>query len=180
MVAAVKEIKNKCSREKIAVIWYDECLLCYSNRSFFSTVDEKPRFWLLKRQNFTDDKFELFNKLLNMTMIDLTREISSNITIGKKKFGTMEVIISAFQTLYYLVQCTPDLNSTGCNSCLLAAINLLSWCCSGKLEGRIKVVYSVSAPISVWPMVWNISVPVNTGVPFRVYCKYIYIYKISN
>uniref|UniRef100_A0A2N9G2S7 non-specific serine/threonine protein kinase n=1 Tax=Fagus sylvatica TaxID=28930 RepID=A0A2N9G2S7_FAGSY len=88
-------------------------------------------------QNFTDDKFELFNKLLNMTMIDLAREISSNVPIGKKKFGTKEVIISAFQTLYYLVQCTPDLNSTGCNSCLLAAINLLPWCCSGKQGGRI-------------------------------------------
>jgi hypothetical protein len=133
----VKEIKNKCSREKIVVIWYDECLLRYSNRSFFSTVDEKPRFWLLNRQNFTDGKFELFNKLLNMTMLDLAREISSNVPIGKKKFGTKEVIISAFQILYYIVQYTPNLNSTGCNSCLLAAINLLSWCCSGKLGCRI-------------------------------------------
>jgi hypothetical protein len=137
VVAAVKEIKNKCSRQKIAVIWYDECLLRYSNRSFFSTVDEKPRLGLLNTQNFTDDKFELFNKLLNTTMIDLARAISSNVPIGKKKFGTKEVIISAFQTLYYLVQCTPDLNSTGCNSCLLAAINLLPWCCSGKQGGRI-------------------------------------------
>ncbi len=47
VVAAVKEIKNKCSREKIAVIWYNECLLRYSNWSFFSTVDEKPMFGLL-------------------------------------------------------------------------------------------------------------------------------------
>ena len=119
------------------MIWYDECLLRNSNRSFFSTMDEKLRFWLLKRQNFTDDKFEWFNKLLNTTMIDLAREISSNVPIGKKKFGAKEVIISAFQTLYYLVQYTPDLNNTDCNSCLLAVINLLSWYCSGKLEGRI-------------------------------------------
>ena len=39
-----------------------------------------------------------------------------------------------------------------------------------------NVVYSVSAPVSVWPLEWNISIPVNTGVPFRVYRKYIYIY----
>ena len=39
--------------------------------------------------------------------------------------------------MYNLVQCTLDLNSTGCNSCLLAAINLLPWCCSGKQGGRI-------------------------------------------
>ena len=39
-----------------------------------------------------------------------------------------------------------------------------------------KVVYFVSAPVSVWPLEQDISVPVNTGVPFRVYRKYIYIY----
>ena len=39
-----------------------------------------------------------------------------------------------------------------------------------------NVVYSVSAPISVWSLEWNISVPINTSVPFRVYRKYIYIY----
>ena len=100
VVAAVKEIRNKCSREKIAVIWYDECLLRYSNRSFFSTMDEKPKFGLLNTQNFTNDKFELFNKLLSTTMIDLAREASLNVPIGKRKFGTKQVIISAFQTLY--------------------------------------------------------------------------------
>jgi hypothetical protein len=135
VVAAVKEMKNKCSREKIAVIYYDECLLRYSNRSFFSTVDEKPRLGLLNTQNVTDQ--DTFNKLLNKTMIELARETTSNVTIGDKKFGTKQVNISAFQTLYNLVQCTPDLNSTGCNSCLLAAINLLPWCCSGKQGGRI-------------------------------------------
>jgi hypothetical protein len=40
----------------------------------------------------------------------------------------------------------------------------------------VKVVYSISAPVSIWPLEWDISVPVNTGVPFRVYRKYIYIY----
>ena len=87
MVAAVKEIKNKCSREKIAVIWYDECLLCYSNRSFFSTVDEKPRFWLLKRQNFTDDKFELFNKLLNTTRLTWQGRSPLTFQLVKRSLG---------------------------------------------------------------------------------------------
>ena len=38
----------------------------------------------------------------------------------------------------------------------------------------IKVVNTVSASVSVWPLEWNISVPINTGVPFWVYHKYIY------
>ncbi|GMY37000.1 cysteine-rich receptor-like protein kinase 25 [Fagus crenata] len=88
VVAAVKKMKNKCSREKIAVIMYDECLLRYSNRSFFSTVDEKPRLGLLNTQNVTDQ--DKFNKLLNTTMIELARETTSNVSIGDKKFGTKE------------------------------------------------------------------------------------------
>jgi hypothetical protein len=39
-----------------------------------------------------------------------------------------------------------------------------------------KVVDTVSAPVSVWPLEWDISVPVNIDVPFQVYRKYIYIY----
>ena len=48
--AGVKELTSKCSRE-IAITWYDECVLRYSNRSFFSTVDERPMFGLLNTQN---------------------------------------------------------------------------------------------------------------------------------
>ncbi|XP_030968640.1 cysteine-rich receptor-like protein kinase 25 isoform X2 [Quercus lobata] len=136
--AGVKELTSKCSREKIAITWYDECVLRYSIRSFFSTVDERPMFGLLNTQNVTDQ--DKFNQLLNASMIELLIELAketSEVPIGIKKFGTKEVNISAFQTLYSLVQCTPDLSSTGCNDCLRDAIKLLPWCCSGKQGGRV-------------------------------------------
>ena len=38
-----------------------------------------------------------------------------------------------------------------------------------------KVVYSVSAPGSVWLLEWNILVPVNIDILFQVNRKYIYI-----
>ena len=41
------------------------------------------------------------------------------------------------QTLYSLVQCTPDLSGTDCNNCLQDAIKILPSCCSGKQGGRI-------------------------------------------
>ena len=134
VAAASKELANKCSREMVAVIWYDECMLRYSNASFFSTVATKPKIGLLNTQNITDQ--ERFNRLLNTTMIDLGSQ-SSKVTAGAKMFGTKEVNLSQFQTLYNLVQCTQDLSSTDCNTCLLAAIKLLPWCCSGKQGGRI-------------------------------------------
>ncbi|KAK4588157.1 hypothetical protein RGQ29_019234 [Quercus rubra] len=134
VAAAVKEITKKCSREKVAVIWYDECMLRYSNRSFFSTVDEKPKFALLNTQNITEQ--DRFNKLLAKSMNETVAQ-ASNAPIGSKKFGTKEVNISAFQTLYNLVQCTADLSGNDCSTCLQAAINLLPWCCSGKQGGRV-------------------------------------------
>ena len=45
-----------------------------------------------------------------------------------------------------------------------------------RLRPKTKVVDTVSAPVSVWLLEWDISVPINTSVPFRIYRKYIYIY----
>nr|XP_023924888.1 cysteine-rich receptor-like protein kinase 25 [Quercus suber] len=136
--AAVTELTNRCSRQKVALTWYDECILRYSNRSFLTTVDERPMFGLLNTQNVTDQ--DKFNQLLNTSMIALMTELAreiSNVPTGAKKFGTQQVNISAFQTLYNLVQCTPDLSGTDCYGCLQDAIKLLPWCCSGKQGGRI-------------------------------------------
>ena len=118
----------------VAVIWYDECMIRYSNASFFSTVTIRPRFALLNTQNTT--KQEQFNRQVNMTMTDLESQ-ASKVPAGADKFGVNQVNISEFQTLYSLVQCTPDLSNTDCNSCLQAAINRLHICCSEKQGGRV-------------------------------------------
>ena len=83
--AAVKVLTSKCSREKVALTYYDECIVRYSNRSFFSTVDEKPRLGLLNTQNVTDQ--DKFNRLLNTSMLELATETSDAPT-GSKKFKT--------------------------------------------------------------------------------------------
>ncbi|KAF3967480.1 hypothetical protein CMV_008521 [Castanea mollissima] len=134
VAAATKDVANKCSREKVAVIWYDECMIRYSNDSIFSTVDVKPRVALLNTQNISNQ--DQLNRLVNSTMTELAAQ-ASDFPIGVKKFGTKEVTMSAFQTLYNLVQCTADLSSTDCNRCLQAAINRLPICCGGKQGGRV-------------------------------------------
>ncbi|XP_050285635.1 cysteine-rich receptor-like protein kinase 25 [Quercus robur] len=131
---AANDLANRCSSELVAVIWYDECMMRYSNASFFSTATIRPRVALLNTQNMT--KQEQFNRQVNMTMTDLASR-ASNVTAGAKKFGVNQVKISEFQTLYSLVQCTPDLSNTDCNSCLQAAINRLPICCGGKQGGRV-------------------------------------------
>jgi hypothetical protein len=134
VVNATLQLANKCSTEKMAVTWYDECMVRYSNESIFSTVAVRPRISLLNTQNITEQ--DRFNQLLNKTMTELASQ-ASNFPTGAKKFGTKEVNFSQFQNLYNLVQCTPDLSSADCNSCLQAAINRLPICCDGKQGGRV-------------------------------------------
>ena len=135
--AAVKEITNNCSTQKVAIIWYETCVLRYSNRSFFSTVDKKPMIGMLNVQDVTDPN--KFNQLLNASLIELLVKLAketSNVPTGANKFGTKQVNMTN-QTLYSLVQCTPDLSGTDCNNCLQDAIKILPSCCSGKQGGRI-------------------------------------------
>ncbi|KAL2538983.1 cysteine-rich receptor-like protein kinase 10 [Forsythia ovata] len=49
--------------------------------------------------------------------------------LSGKKFATKKANFTVFQTLYTRAQCTPDLTSNDCNSCLLASISNLPSCC---------------------------------------------------
>jgi hypothetical protein len=125
VVNATEKLSSKCSGEKVAVTWYDECMIRYSNESIYFKVAVMPRINLLNTQNMTEQ--DRFNRLVNTTLTEMARE-ASNFPVGVKKFGVKEVKFSDFQNLYSMVQCTRDLSSTDCNSCLQAATNRLSIC----------------------------------------------------
>lgn len=123
-----------CTNEKVVVIWYDECTLRYSNRSFFSTVAESPRLMMWNIENITDAA--RFRELLADTMND-TVSFATSGESEKKYFATKEVNFTGSQKLYSLVQCTQDLTVDGCNQCLASAVGAIPTCCEGKQGGRV-------------------------------------------
>lgn len=134
VVTAVKEVAQRsCPVEKVAVIWYDQCTLRYSNQSFFGNLDETT-IMMYNTQNITDP--EQFTTLLSSTMNELV-DAAAGAPSGEKKFATKEVRVSGFQTLYSLVQCTPDLSNSDCDQCLQGNVALLPNCCSGKRGGNV-------------------------------------------
>ncbi|PON88141.1 Cysteine rich receptor like kinase [Trema orientale] len=133
VVFGVNDVVQRCPVEKEAVIWYDECLLRYSNRSFVGTMDQDPRIFLGNTANVTDQS--RFNELLAVTMKAAAAEAAKG--GPEEKFATRVANFSGFQTLYSLVQCTPDLSSSDCNLCLDIAIGNLPACCDGKIGGRV-------------------------------------------
>lgn len=133
-VTAVRDVaQRKCPVEKVAVIWYDKCTLRYSDQSFFGNLDETT-IMMYNTQNITDP--ERFTTLLSSTMNELV-DAAAGAPSGEKKFATKEVRVSGFQTLYSLVQCTPDLSNSDCDQCIQGNIALLPTCCNGKRGGNV-------------------------------------------
>ncbi|XP_057996322.1 cysteine-rich receptor-like protein kinase 25 isoform X2 [Hevea brasiliensis] len=130
---AAKEIIRRCPKEKESYIWYEECLLRYNNQSIFSIIREVPGFDLPDPQNVTEP--ERFNQLLASTMNSLASKAASEQSV--KKFATDEEKFTSSETLYSLVQCTPDLSEYLCNRCFQSAIAGLPMCCIGKRGGKI-------------------------------------------
>ncbi|XP_027360156.1 cysteine-rich receptor-like protein kinase 10 [Abrus precatorius] len=134
VVNATQRLLSQCSLAEQAVIWYDECMVRYSNHSFFSTVDTRPRVGLLNTANISNQ--QAFMRILFRTM-NTTADMAANFSIGAKKYGTKQANISGFQSLFCLAQCTPDLSPRDCRRCLSGVIGDLPWCCQGKQGGRV-------------------------------------------
>lgn len=130
---ATQAIIQRCPTQREAIIFYDECLLRYSNQFIFSRMAQEPVLYLLNSQNITDQ--ERFNEIVDTTMDDTALQ-AANASAGKK-FAIKKVNITQSQSLYTLAQCTPDISVSVCGQCLQLAISRLPGCCSGKQGGRV-------------------------------------------
>lgn len=66
-----------------------------------------------------------------------TADVAANSSVVDMKYATGTANFSAFQTVYCLAQCTPDLSREDCRRCLGGTIGDLDWCCDGKQGGRV-------------------------------------------
>ncbi|KAL6348094.1 hypothetical protein AAG906_039249 [Vitis piasezkii] len=134
---AATKSRDQCQGIKAAVIWYDECILHYSNQSIFSTLIEEPILLMRNAVNLTDP--DGFNRTLQ-GITDSIRTQAVNDQSGKKYYATKEENYSApqmVQRVYSLVQCTPDLSATQCNLCLLRVTDYLQEYCSARQGARV-------------------------------------------
>ena len=129
--AATLKIVQDCQHTKEAIIWYNECFLRYSNRSFFSNLEMSPTLYMWNAENASDpDKFD--QKLGEMFQ-NLTAEATSS--DGMYEIG--QVVASNFLTLYGVVQCTRDLRMSYCRRCLDEVVGYIPNFMEGKQGGRV-------------------------------------------
>lgn len=120
---ATATTQNYCPNSKEAVIWYDECMVRYSNKSISGKVDTIPGILFRNGQNSSGSQTEfpgILEKTVNDVMVTAANEDNSG-----KKFATAQAYLTSSKTLYVLEQCTPDLTVSDCNQCLTEAIKEL-------------------------------------------------------
>ncbi|TKY58577.1 Cysteine-rich receptor protein kinase 25 [Spatholobus suberectus] len=162
---ATKQLTTVCSLSEQSLIWYDECTVRYSNRSFFSTADTRPRYALSNTANISNE--ESFRRLLFSTINKTADEAARTVNpLGDKKFATRQANVSGLQRLYCLAQCTPDLSPHDCRTCLDGAIGDLPWCCEGRQGGRI-LYPSCNVRYELYPF-YRSTAPSPTPTPTRV------------
>ncbi|XP_056171957.1 G-type lectin S-receptor-like serine/threonine-protein kinase At1g61370 isoform X2 [Syzygium oleosum] len=124
-----QDILQRCPNRRVSVIWYDECMLRYSNGSIYSVMEQVPSLTMYHTGSITDPT--RFMQVLDETMNDITGRAS--VRKSGKKVAVAEANFTSLQKLYMLAQCTPDLTVSKCNTCLRAAIAGLP---QGKQSGR--------------------------------------------
>ncbi|XP_028093389.1 cysteine-rich receptor-like protein kinase 26 [Camellia sinensis] len=123
-----------CPNYKEAIIWYDECMLRYSNESINGTLTEWPKIYMWNTGNATSTN--QFKQDLRALLDNLRNQAASS--SGPRKFAAANTTGPDFQTIFGLVQCTPDLTERECSNCLLNAEGDIPTCCDGKLVWIVK------------------------------------------
>jgi Salt stress response/antifungal len=132
---ATEDIQNLCPYDKEATIYYDFCLLRFSNQNFLSSTDNTQRVYMWNTQNITGSK-SMFDRYVNYIM-NITADYAA--FNNSKRFGSAQLNLSkvTFPETYGLAQCTPDLSRSDCASCLNSLISEMPKWFSGRQGGRI-------------------------------------------
>ncbi|OMO64900.1 hypothetical protein COLO4_31713 [Corchorus olitorius] len=130
----VSELRQRCPLSKEVVGWSEFCMLRYANRDFFGEMEDSPGTCLLNVQN--TNQFNFIDAL-----ISLLRNLSSQAAAGPgaplRKYAAGNSTVGRLQTVYVMVQCTPDLSEQECDDCLSNAKDGIVGCCLVKMGCRV-------------------------------------------
>ncbi|ERN12043.1 cysteine-rich repeat secretory protein 38-like [Amborella trichopoda] len=133
---ATIEISHLCPGKEEAIVWFDNCLLRYSDKDFIGEVDESNKFYMWNIYNISQR--QVFNRHLGELMYELSSKASSSHFF----FATGEVEVSEKkieEKIYGLVQCSRELSDGECKACLDNVIKDIPTSCYGKRGGRVRL-----------------------------------------
>lgn len=119
ITVAAGQVQQICPNDVEAIVFYGQCMLRYANHSIFSIKDDSSYFSV----DYGSIFYKKFDQQVSSMLIDLSNKASSdNSTLA---FATGVVYVEEFITLMAYVDCTPDLTSSDCYSCLQVGLSRL-------------------------------------------------------
>lgn len=131
---SIVRLSQSCPNQREAIIYYDICLLRYTNATIVGNNDMNRDVVYLWNVNNASNK-EQFNRDLRPLMNKLRSEAAAGGSL--LKFAMNDTAGPDFATIYGLAQCVPYLSEQQCSTCLESATNLIPSCCDGKIGGRV-------------------------------------------
>ncbi|XP_044512104.1 putative receptor-like protein kinase At4g00960 [Mangifera indica] len=119
----VKGIMNQCLNQKEAVAWggSPQCIVRYSNHSKFGKMEADPMAGGSYANNMTINMTQ-FSLVWKSLMNRLLTKASAGSNNNTSKFATGEANLTDFVKMYGLMQCTPDISESDCDSCLRQSV----------------------------------------------------------
>ncbi|KAK4846843.1 hypothetical protein QYF36_022543 [Acer negundo] len=137
-----QEILTNCPNQKEAFMWGGPsgmlagnlpgpipCLVRYSNRSFLGIMEVDPVALSQNTGDITSDSSE-FKKIWGNLTDGLVKKASKG--TSRIKYATGEANLTPFQPIYALMECTPDLSESDCDTCLRRYVDEYQNCCYGR------------------------------------------------
>jgi len=115
---AVTTIRHKCGNTGGGLILLDDCFLRYEKYDFFGQMSTGGWYNYNHSNMSTPD---VFNAAVESLLTNLSGEAAS----GSKLYASGTSTDSLSRRIYGVVQCTRDISSIQCKTCLLSAINFI-------------------------------------------------------
>ncbi|XP_027353745.1 cysteine-rich receptor-like protein kinase 10 [Abrus precatorius] len=126
--SAAKEINQRCANNTVtAIIWYDLCIIRFSNQSFFGKLTLTPTWNTTGSKDIKDPTETTRAKDAMESLITKTIETNQTWTAGEFDWGGDN------EKRYGMVQCSRDLTSAYCRECLQFCLDIYPQCCGTKV-----------------------------------------------
>ncbi|PWA42952.1 Protein kinase domain [Artemisia annua] len=140
---SIVEVFQRCPNVKQAVLRYEYCFLRYSDAQFFSRVDGPLVAAGRGDGQVSDTVANRYNQQLGSFLVDLFETAAST----PSRYSSGSTSYADFNNIYGLVQCTRDLSTNDCASCLESLRNWIPGCCNRTTGAQI---FQKTCYLRVW------------------------------